>query len=706
MKKYLKRIVAFVLCFALCNALCVGNLLSAQAANSKEITYSAALDKAELQKTGVAQTVVMTLSASEAITTDSITLEVTMVDSKGSKAPFTISAITSGDNTEEFSPAELNLGAGKVAWSSDDAMTISEIKKIAVVTFEIPADVAAGTYTVGFEGMVFSDTYGSNVWENGGSATTTLTITEADAAEGYTAGISAKDSTVEVGGLVQIPVAVTHDMESTFHACEIKISYDSNVLTFNKEKSVLSDNTAVSAESGVLTLEDYGVAKNCGTNVYVLAFDAAAAATNSKVTLNYAAFNNDKNAAKEDLKKAAMLSPESLVLNITEKALQVTIDSDLFTGAVSVAYGDDYTFELAENGEYYDYTNISATMGGVSVTVWDNNDGTYTIENVTGALVIEAQRTPKSFDVSFEGTGGEAAAVVEGNADKATYLTDYTFQLPAADGTVSYTMDSIEIGGTEYTGFAVNEGVYTIPGADVKGAVVICVSKTEISADSVTVTIEGNGAGAASGEAFAKKGENYVLTLTKEAGYLYTVSATMGGSAATVSDNGDGTYTIVNVTGAIVFTITRTVNTEGISVSTKAYVTLDGTSVWLVTNVTAVADGKIPTYDGQKMFWSEKYNAYCYLVVAETLNTDTAKEKLDIVSGDKVSVDYGMDVNMTGKVDASDAQLTYNIYNAMYDGFTSDVTIEKYLRADVNGDAELNVEDAAAIVTYILDAVN
>lgn len=703
MKKYLKQIYAFVLCFALC----MGSLLPAQAANNKGITYSVTLDKAEIAKSSVAQTVVMTLSASEAITTDSITMEVIMENSEGAKAPFTISAITSGDNKEEFSPAELNLETGKVAWSSDDALTVSGIEKIAEVTFVIPANVTAGTYTVGIEGLILSDTWGSNVWENGGSASTTLTITEGTTAVGYTAGIAAESTNVEVGGVVKIPVAISHNEETSFNACEIKVSYDSNVLTFSNEKSTLGTNVSTSTKDGVLTLEDYGADKNCGTSVYVLAFDAIDAASNSKVELTYAAFNNDENAAKENLKEAAALTPASVVLNIAEAPLSVEIDSEMFTGKATAAYGDDYTFSMAENGEYYDYTNISATMGGEAVTVLDNHNGTYTIENVTGALVITAQRAPKTFGVTFEGTGGEDAAAVAGNDASATYLTDYTFSIPATTNDYVYALTSVTVNGINYQGYSSENGVYKISGNDITGAIVINVTKTENSEGTVTVTIEGTGAGVAAGEATIEKGENYTLILNPEVGYLYDVTATMGGEVATVINNGNNTYTIKNVSGAIVFTVGRSVDTSGVSVSAEPYVKVDGYVVWLVTNTTEVANDKVPTYGGEKMFWSEEYNngqgAYCYLVVAETLTTEDAQAKLDIASGTKTTVDYGMDVNMTGKVDASDAQLTYNIYNAMYNGFTLDVTVEKFLRADVNADAEINVNDAAAIVEYILN---
>ena len=61
-----------------------------------------------------------------------------------------------------------------------------------------------------------------------------------------------------------------------------------------------------------------------------------------------------------------------------------------------------------------------------------------------------------------------------------------------------------------------------------------------------------------------------------------------------------------------------------------------------------------------------------------------------------------MDVNGTGILDASDAQLVYNMYNAVYNEFTSDVTMEKFLRADANGDNKVDVKDAEVIINKIL----
>ena len=138
-------------------------------------------------------------------------------------------------------------------------------------------------------------------------------------------------------------------------------------------------------------------------------------------------------------------------------------------------------------------------------------------------------------------------------------------------------------------------------------------------------------------------------------------------------------------------------------VTADAYVAINGAKVWLVQNTVTVAEGKVPTYNGEPMFWSEIHNAYCALVIAENLDEETAKANSSIGEGTAVTVTNDMDVNMTGKVDANDAQLTYDIYNAVYSEFTETVTAEKFLKADVNRDGQVDVQDAAAIIAFILD---
>lgn len=683
MKTHMRKLLAFVLTLILISSL----WLPAQAAgenNTLGITFSATLDTPTITASDVDQTVIMRITSSAEITVDGIGFTVTW------DAPLTLAAITGGEKLGAYDAAATNLANGKAYWGAADLENVSGVTEIAVITFTIPANTPAGAYNVGVTGLELTRDFAETTWENSASASTVLTVEEAAAVEEYTAGVSTLGSTAAIGDVVNVNVSVAHGSDTSFAAGEVVVSYDTALLTFNEGASTLG-NATIKAEAGQITLEDYGANKNFGSGVYVLAFDAIAEGQ-ATVTLASAGFVNKENAVKSDLIPAA-LSPESVTVTIEQKTFSVTLP-EIFEGPSEVTNGESYTFSVAD-GNNYDYTDVTATVNGTPVTVIDNGDGTYTVENVTGPLVITGTRTEKTYAVTFEGNAG--SEITDGAAN-ATYGTDYTFTMPSASGW-AYSLESITIGGQAYTGYSVAGSVYTIPGTAISGDIVITVNK---SATEASVTVEGSGAGAAAGySAVATIGQPYTLTITPEAGYEYTVTATMGGVAVSVADNGDNTYTIQNVTGNIVFTVEQIMVVDGISVS--RYLALDGTSIWLIKNTTELEDGKVSAYDGQNMFWSEKYNAYCYLAIAETMNVNDITGLVRIVDGTAKSVVYDMDVNITGKVDASDAQLTYNMYNAAYAGFTADATMEKFLRADTNGDGIVNVEDAAAIIAFILN---
>lgn len=697
--KYFRKLTAYLLCAALC-VLFIGNDMSAQAANennTQDVIFSVELDDEQISVSDLAQTVVMRLIASKDITVDGIGFQVTRDD----ESPLTIASITGGEGIGAFPAASTNLETGVAGWSSDNYEDVSNVRELAIITFTVPANTPAGTYNVGIEKLELTSNYG-DIWENAATASTTLTITDAgEAATGYTAGISAVDNPVNKGDKVSLNVAVNHNAaegeaaETGFNAGEIVLNYDSNKLSFVQTESVLGNATVNAETAGKLKLADYGADKSFGSTVYTMVFDTIGDGSTT-VELKSAAFINKEDAKSDDLKNAK-IEQAKVVLTINAAEYTVTLPEG-FSGDSAVERGEAYDFEAVNKN--YDYT-FTATAGENPVTVTDNGDGTYTVDSVTGDLVITiASQTGKSRSVTFDGAGKDD---VTDAAATATYGTDYIFELPTEDGYI-YALGGITIGGSVYTGYEVADDqiTYTIPGEDLIGDVVITVTKEEVPDNSVSVTVNGNGAGVADGYAnIAVKNESYTLTITPEAGYNYEVTAKMGGMDVTEDLIVDGnSYQIATVTGNLVFTIERTVITDGVSVD--EYVTLDGTIMWLIKNDTEVDDGKVPTYDGANMFWSEKYEAYCYLVVAESLSLDDAKALVGIQTGSVVSVNYGMDVNMSGKVDASDAQLVYNIYQASYQGFDTVVTMEKFLRADVNGSAVINVEDATAIIDSIL----
>lgn len=678
----MKRKMKQWMSLALSMAMLLGIAVPAWAANESNdlgVTFQATLDQATIAQSDEDQEVTMRLKANKAIELDGMGLTVVQDDA------LKLKSIAGGESSIDIDTGNYNVANGILGWHVEDGSTITGVTDMLVVTFTVPANTPAGAYTVGVEKIELTEN-GGDIWETSATASTTLTIT--DQAAGYTAGLTSTTKEVNVSDKVNVNVDVSHSSDAVFAAGEVKVSYDAAKLQFNKDDSNLG-NAMVTDKAGVLTLEDYGTDKNLGTGVYVLAFDAIADG-DADVTLTSAAFVNKENAAKSDLIDAT-LTPAELAITISKKTYKVTLP-DIFTGPTTVTDGEDYTFTKAD-GDHYDYGTVTATVNGMTVDVIDNGNGTYTVKNVTGELTITGSRTEKSYSVTFD---GNAASEIKDGAETATYNKDYTFTLPTAERW-AYSVDKITIGGKDYTSYTVKDSVYTIAGSAIDGHIVITVSKKQTIA---SVKVEGTGAGAAAGyDTSATIGQDYTLTLTPEAGYRYQVTATVNGQQVAVEENGN-TYTIQAVTGDVVFNVERIVVVDGVSVS--EYLTLNGTKMWLVQNKVTLADGKVPTYDGAQMFWSEKYEAYCYLTIAETLDTEVAATHVDITDGTAVNVDYGMDVNMTGKVDASDAQLIYNMYNVVYNEFTEEATAEKFLRADVNGDTKVNVTDAAAVIDHLL----
>ena len=216
----------------------------------------------------------------------------------------------------------------------------------------------------------------------------------------------------------------------------------------------------------------------------------------------------------------------------------------------------------------------------------------------------------------------------------------------------------------------------------------------------------------------------FQFRLNKSEGFEYTVKE----NGTKLQADKDGNYTIPasRMTGTA---LTVTVEKKGeLTIVAKEYLKLknseneNGKTMWLITATGAVNAGKTLAYDTNTMYWSAKYNegkgAYAYLViydneiedqngqkqaVTKELVESKAKEKIQESSSTKVTIAYDGDVNGTTKLDINDAQLVYNMYNAMYEDFDT-VYVKKFLEADMNGDGTVNVSDAAAVVEALANA--
>lgn len=576
----------------------------------------------------------------------------------------------------------------RLTWLDLTSQTVIPKGQFCELKFKV---LKAGEYHFQLTNIVISDYKGDaimNVATAPGSVD--VAATEAPAFVGYAVSAS-EDKTVTVGESAEVKVTVSNSdsIITTYNAYDLTLTYDTDKLTYNSCTAADANAVVKEAVPGTIRVIGFGDDKNLDTPTATLSFTAKGTGE-AEVKITSAKVDIGSQAVGSDAPDAAILD-NTTVISVT--GYTVTLGEGL-SGESTVAPGADYTF-TATDADNYDYV-ISATMGGETTTANDNGDGTYTIPNVTGNLVINATMTPKSYNVTVEGTGaGDVTA-----ENKATYNTDYTFTV-TEEANYSYTT-TVTVGGKAYTLGAPENGKYTIPGTDIKGDIVISVTKTVKPSSVVSVTkpdyVKGNDT--------ATKGQDYTFTVDKEEGYDYSEpTVKVGGVDVTdkLVKKGNGIYTIPgsSITGNITIEVTKT---AAVTVDVTEYITLNGKVMYLVTASGNFPEGQVAKYDGMSMFFSEKYNAYAYLVISadglETVKAEAAG-KVKVAEGTAAgTVDYTGDVNGTKVIDVNDAQLTYDMYNTKYSSFDV-VSMLKFLNADVSGDKKVNVTDATAIVNLI-----
>lgn len=217
---------------------------------------------------------------------------------------------------------------------------------------------------------------------------------------------------------------------------------------------------------------------------------------------------------------------------------------------------------------------------------------------------------------------------------------------------------------------------------------------SSVSKENVWVSFAGNAAKEISGNVTAAVGRDYTFAIRKVSGYDYIITATVNGKNVNVSRK-NNMYSIAgeDVTGTITITATKHLQVD---VRVNEYVKLDGKTMYLIT-VTGENNDMGYCYNGNAMYWSDKYQAYCYLTIsADIFTVSDAAASIDVAEKSAVIVSYNGDVDGNGEITDSDVRQICDIYNARYHDLAV-IRVPELLRADVNGDGIVNTNDAATV---------
>lgn len=562
----------------------------------------------------------------------------------------------------------------------------------------------------------------------------TYSVTITPPAPGYQVSVP-KSISAGVNGETIVPVAVhlteadgTHSASNTFNAYSFTVTYDTAKLRY---KSIAPTDAEVT-ELGNGKLKIAGTshhAINGSDTAFKLTFETFTAVGATKVTVSDAKIDDKANAIDKD---APLAKAGNLTTTVTVGGYSVTLPEG-FEGAGSAAAGEDYTFKVTDGKAY----TVTATVDGIPVPV-TKNETTYTIAAlyVTGKIVVAAkEKAMVTVKVDNKGDG-----TITGLDDGIPEGEDVTFTVtsPLDKNPIAYT---VKVGEVEIAASGVEIAdqkgprkaytyTYTIPGSMVKGDIItVTVEKARSDvwtliktgngwADAeLTYTIEDDATVYTAGSTIPKTAKTVTVSIPKSDKRTYTVryglDSTASSSLAQVDAGDKWTYTYT--AGESTFSwfyldITYTEKADFAADEVVEYLKL-GTDASAKTMWLVLCSGKTNGYltcsygeNTAPMYYSEKYQAWAYLVISGD-NAEAVKNSVKIMNVDesagKKTVDYSGDVNMTGGVDINDAQLIVNMYNADYTGFAGNVTMEKFLRADMDGSKVVDNTDVLKIIAAV-----
>lgn len=550
---------------------------------------------------------------------------------------------------------------------------------------------------------------------------------------GYSVSMGADQQAVG-GQKVRIPVTVASSEKGItgFNAYDMTFTYDPAALTLNTTSDSAA-NLTVEDNNGTVRIRRYGAAVALG-EALALEFTANKA-TSSTVTLTAAKFDLDANSINFDAPAATITDADTTVKALWNVSLPDGFVSAAADGSTLVENGADFTFKAVD--PHYEYTLRITTNGQTQeVTV---KGGSYTIENVTDNVqVTMVSKVGRTYTLKFIGSGVDAGLVTPTTAT-VQYPNDYDFtvKFPGtgykttvkfAPSDNKFDVERLENGDYAYKLL----GNYLV--GDENGEITVTVEKVENTAKKdIIVAGSGSEAFSADNALTFYAGENYTFKLDKNEQYYdyelvvwYTDSSNHT-VRPTPKDNGDGTYTIVNMPNADMhITINKMAKAlDPDAVDVLKYLELDNKTMYMVTvwgelshtnlgstNTTYIAY----TYDDNLMYDTSYYTApngtkgaSSWLVIVdkgEEFTKEEALKHLKLVESTQEQnksislVYFGIDPNVNGskggQLDINDVQLVYDMYNGLYENFEQ-VSVKKFLLADQTLDRQLNSADAVKL---------
>ena len=658
-----------------------------------------------------------------------------VLDFSYNKDYLTCTGVAFSGTTLDYDTTEVQSGEYlsyvEFAALDDDAAAIYQALPVGYtikLTFKVADDAAGEALNFKLNYVTYDTDYNEYSEENSYSITVAGSLQIKPTATGYSVSMGA-DQQVAAGQKVRIPVTVASGEKGItgFNAYDMTFTYDPAALTLNT-KAGDAANLTVEDNNGTVRVRRYGATQALG-EALALDFTAKATAT-STVKLTNAKFDLDANSINFDAPEATISDADTVV---NANNFTVTLP-DAFTSDETrlVPKGGSFTFKPVDS--HYTYT-FTVKMGDtVTEGLTFGADDTYTIENISGNVeVTYTGKTPKQYDVEyvfFDDKDPLLEKDVTKGAEKATYLEDYSVIVTPRAG-LSYAIhyeirypNGTRSDQVSLTPVANADGTitYTIPGSKIDGPVYFLISTNDV-ATGYAVLVTGNGAEdqAAGNGTSVPRDMPYYLQLNERENCTYTVTAyyqplsstsTAVNMPAKVRSLGNGKYVVDPIPytelSRRAYSWRLVVNVEKVSqkaeeVSVSPYLELNDKTMMLITVKGTPEGGKAFTYDGNTMYKVNAYGTdpYAWLVIVDkgqTLTQEEAAAKVAISAADNVvTITLGFDVNMTGKVDVNDAQLVYDMYNGTYSDFTK-VSVEKFLRADVNATKVVDHTDAVAIV--------